>query len=291
MVAKKKSIEDYRTAGQDFYDRLRLLTVPVAIKYIQSEDQIPKDVLGLFQPSKIGQKITLCQAFTLARRWKWHVVMTFEDNYCITSSFVNGWAEMPLKKIFKSQVISKYHKNARAEMTIQLEFAEQFGKEEMKKARQNIGFIASPLIDTIVIPDVILTYGNPAQILHIIHALTYEGRNIIKDQAFMGYGESCLLGALTTYLKGKAQIVLPGEGDRTFGMTTEDEMAIGIPSKKLFYINKNLFKSAGSLNFGMPSKFMLLNSPFPMGPRAWSYLNREHKRLQKHKSNKNEKNK
>lgn len=151
----------------------------------------------------------------------------------------------------------------------------------MKKARENIGFIASPLTDTIIRPDVILIYGNPAQMIHIIHALTWEGKNIIKDQAFMGYGESCLLGALTTYLKNKAQIVLPGEGDRTFGMTTEDEMAIGIPAKKLFYVNKHLFKSGGDLNFGMPSKSIFLDTPFPMGPKAWSYLNREYKRLKK----------
>lgn len=288
MTKLKKSLEDYRSTGQEFYDRLRLLTVPVAIKYIQNKDQIPDDIIGLYQPSKVGQKITLCQAFTLARRWKKHVLMTFEDNYCITSSFVNGWAEMPMKEIFQSQVISKYHKNARAEMTIQLEFAKTFGKEEIKKARKNIGFIASPLIDPIISPDVILIYGNPAQITHVIHALTFEGRNLLTGQSFMGYGESCLLGALTTYLKNKAQLVLPGEGDRTFGMTTENEMAIGIPAKKLFYINRHLFKSAGELNFGMPSKFMLLDTPFPMGPKAWSYLNRKYKKLQREKRSKSD---
>ncbi|MHA1671110.1 MAG: DUF169 domain-containing protein [Promethearchaeota archaeon] len=280
MVNNKYTIKDYQKTGQKFYDKLRLLTFPVAIKYFKDESEIPNKI-GIIRPSKINQRITLCQAYTITRRWGRDVVMTFEDNHCITSSFVNEWAPMPSKEILKSQIISKYHKNARAELNIQLEFAKNFKKEDREKIKGNIGFISSPLNKTCVIPDVILCYGNPAQITHIIHALTYEGRNLITDQAFMGYGESCLLGVLTTFLKNKPQIVLPGEGDRTYGMTTENEMAIGLPPDKLFYIMKNLFKSADKFNFGMPSKFMILDTPFPMGPPAFRFLNRQYKRLQK----------
>ncbi|MCP4761607.1 MAG: DUF169 domain-containing protein, partial [archaeon] len=160
---------------------------------------------------------------------------------------------------------------------------ERFGDKAKEKIKGNIGFIVSPLMNTIIEPDVILCYGNPAQMTHIVHALTYEGKNLLLDQAFLGYGESCLLGALTTYITKKPQIVLPGEGDRTFGLTTENEMMIGIPAKKLFYIMKNLFKSADKFNFGMPSKFMILDTPYPMGPPAFKFLDRQYKRLKKGK--------
>jgi uncharacterized protein (DUF169 family) len=279
-MTKKYTIEEYQTVGKDFYDKLRFLTFPVAIKYIYDDSEIP-DVAGIIQPSKINQRITLCRAYSIVRRWGRTVVMKFEDNHCITSSFVHMWEPMPLKQILKSQIISGYHKNARAEMNVQIEFGKKFKIEDREKLRGQIGFIASPLNKTEIIPDVILCYGNPAQITHVIHALTFEGRNLITEQAFLGYGESCILGALTTFLTKKPQIVLPGEGDRTFGITTEDEMAIGIPANKLFYIMKNLFKSAGKLNFGMPSKFIMLDTPFPMGPPAFRFMNRQHKRLKK----------
>ncbi|MCP4761213.1 MAG: DUF169 domain-containing protein, partial [archaeon] len=205
----KYSIEDYRKIGQEFYDKLRFLTFPVALKYIKDESEIP-DVVGIFRPSKVHQKITLCQSYTLCRRWGRNVVMTFEDNHCITSSFANGWEYMPGREILKSQVISGYHKDEKAEIKIQLTFLERFGDKAKEKIKGNIGFIVSPLMNTIIEPDVILCYGNPAQMTHIVHALTYEGKNLLLDQAFLGYGESCLLGALTTYITKKPQIVLPG---------------------------------------------------------------------------------
>ena len=280
MSNSKYKLEDYQKVGQEFYDKLRLLTFPLAIKYIKDESEIPNEI-GLIRPSKIGQKFSLCQAFTMARRWGRTVVMTFEDNHCITSSFVHGWEYMPGKQILKSQIISKYHSGPNAELSVQLLFGQYLNKDSMEKVKGNIGFIVSPLNKTNIIPDVILCYGNPAQMTHIIHALEYEGRNLVKDQFFLGYGESCIKGVLIPYISNQVQVVLPGTGDRTLSMTTEDEMAIGFPAKKLFYIIKNLFKSAYKFNMGMPSKFMLIDLPDGMGPPAFRYLKRQHKRLKK----------
>lgn len=280
MSNSKYKLEDYQKVGQEFYDKLRLLTFPLAIKYIKDESEIPNEI-GLIRPSKIGQKFSLCQAFTMARRWGRTVVMTFEDNHCITSSFVHGWEFMPGKQILKSQIISKYHSGPNAELSVQLLFGQYLNKDSMEKVKGNIGFIVSPLNKTNIIPDVILCYGNPAQMTHIIHALEYEGRNLVKDQFFLGYGESCIKGVLIPYISNQVQVVLPGTGDRTLSMTTEDEMAIGFPAKKLFYIIKNLFKSAYKFNMGMPSKFMLIDLPDGMGPPAFRFLKRQHKRLKK----------
>ncbi len=280
MSSSKYQLEDYQKEGQKLYDKLRLLTFPLAIKYFKDESEIPEET-GIIQPSKIQQKFALCQAFTMARRWGRTVVMTFEDNHCITSSFVHGWDYMPGKEILKSQIISKYHSGPSAELSIQLLFGKYLNKESMEKIKGNIGFIISPLNKTNIKPDVILCYGSPAQITHIIHALEYEGRNLVKDQFFLGYGESCIKGVLIPYISNETHVVLPGTGDRTLSMTTEDEMAIGFPSKKLFYIMENLFKSADKFNMGMPSKFMLIDLPDGMGPPAFRFLKRQHKRHKK----------
>ncbi|MHA1106300.1 MAG: DUF169 domain-containing protein [Promethearchaeota archaeon] len=278
MANLKYNIEQYQSVGRDYYDKLRLLTFPLAIKYIKEESEIPPNA---FRPSKINQRLSLCQAFTTARRSGRTVGITFEDNHCITSSFVQGWEYMPGKEILKSQILSEYHSNPSAEMRIQLQFSELLTKESLEKIKGNIGFIVSPLPNTEIIPDIILTYGSPAQITNIIHALTYEGRFLVNNQTFLGYGESCIRGVLVPYLTNKSQVILPGTGDRTLAMTTENEMAFGMPASRLFYIQKNLFKSAANFNMGMPSKFMLFDMPFPMGPKAFRFLNRQYKRLQK----------
>ncbi len=268
-------IEKWRDAGQEYYDKLRLLTFPLAIKYIKDESEIPSNA---FRPSKINQRLSLCQAFTTARRLGRSVGMTFEDNHCITSSFVQGWKYMPGKELLKSQIISGYHSNPSSEMRIQLQFSELLTKKAREKVKGNIGFVVSPLTKTDIIPDVILTYGSPAQIGNIIHALTYEGRFLVNNQTFLGYGESCVRGVLVPYISNKSQVILPGTGDRILSMTSEDEMAFGMPAKRLFYILKNLFKSGKGFNMGIPSRFMLFDMPFPMGPKAFRYLNRQYKR-------------
>ena len=268
-------IDKWREAGTEYYNKLRLLTHPLAIKYIKDESEIPINAL---RPSKIEQRLSLCQAFTTARRLGRCVGMTFEDNHCITSSFVQGWEYMPGKEILKSQIISGYHSNPSAEMRVQLQFSDLLTKESLEKVKGNIGFVVSPLTKTGVIPDVILTYGNPAQIGNIIHALSYEGRYLVNNQNFIGYGESCIRGVLVPYITNKSQVVLPGTGDRILAMTTENEMAFGMPAKRLFYVLKTLFKSGEANNMGMPSRFMLIDMPFPMGPKAFRYLNRQYKK-------------
>jgi len=269
---------DYREQGKDLYNKLRLLTFPVALKFFKEISEIPDPAQ---QPSKsMGQQITLCQAFTMARRWGTHLAMTVEDNLCYTSSLVHQWEEIsvPVKDIITSQVKSGYHKDLNAELAVQSVFGEFTSKKALEKIKDHKGFIVSPLTKTIIIPDIILIYGDPAQITHIVHALTYEGKYLIQS-AFIGYGESCLKGVLLPFISGKPQVVLPGTGDRTLGLTKEEEMAIGIPGKLLFYIVENLFKSGGAFNMRQPTRF--IPGTVPLGPPAWDYLKRRVKKYKK----------
>ncbi|MFX0139025.1 MAG: DUF169 domain-containing protein [Candidatus Hodarchaeota archaeon] len=273
-------LENYKQVGKDLYNKIRLLTSPVAIKFIKDFSEIPENA---HRPSKMGQKISLCQAFTLARRWGLNVAMTFEDNICITSSLVHQWEKVPVEDIFISQVKSGYHKDSDAELKIQMGYRDVFNEESFNLIKDHKGFIASPLIKTVVIPDVILLYGDPAQMLHIIHSLSYEGKYIVESK-FIGYGESCIKGVLLPYISKKPQLVLPGTGDRLLSVTKEEEMAIGFPSSLLFYISENLFKSAGALNPHHPPRF-ILGTP-PAGPAAWSYLKRKMKKYKRKKEKK-----
>ena len=268
-------LEDYRQIGKELYNKLRLLTFPVALRFIKDVSEIPDQAS---QPSKMGQQLSLCQSFTMARRWGANLAMTIDDNLCYTSSLVHQWEKVPIKDIITSQVKSGYHKDLNAELAVQSVFSDFTSKKAIEKIKDHKGFIVSPLTKTIVIPDVILIYGDPAQILHIIHALSYEGKYIVQS-AFIGYGESCLKGVLLPYISKKPQVVLPGTGDRLLSLTKEEEMAIGVPAELLFYINENLFKSGGALNPRQPTRF-ILGTP-PVGPPAWAYLKRQVKKYKK----------
>lgn len=272
-----EKIEDYREAGNNIYDKLRLLTFPIAIKFIKDYSEIPKKAQ---QPSKLNQKLSLCQSFTMARRWGNHVAMTFEDNACITSSLVHQWKKVSMEDIIESQVISEYHKDKKAEIRIQSQLKDLATKESYDKIKDHKGFVVSPLNKAYDNPDIVLIYGDPAQITHIIHSLTYEGKHLVESP-FIGYGESCIKGVLLPYVTGEPQVVLPGTGDRTLSLTKEEEMAIGVPAELVFYINENMFKSGGVFNMRQPTRFFLGNLPKGFGPPAWNFLRKQLKKKEK----------
>lgn len=250
-----KELEDYRKTGRELYDKLRLYTFPVAIKYVKDVSEIPE---GVTRPLKMGQKWSLCQAFTYARRWGGTVAMTAEDNFCVPSSALHQWVKVPFKDLYQSQIIQGWHKDEEAEKSIFSSYMAAF-EGNLDKIKDHKGFIVSPLTSTVIIPDVVLIYGNPAQMTHVIQALCYEGKYIPKS-SFTGFAESCQKGALFPYLTGNPEIVLPGMGDRVFSGTTEDEMAIGIPADLLFYVVDNLFKSGGRQNMGQPIRSILASN-------------------------------
>ncbi|TXT63317.1 MAG: hypothetical protein BAJALOKI3v1_390010 [Promethearchaeota archaeon] len=272
-----KIIDEFRNIGQKVYEKLRLLTYPIAIKFIKDYVEIPEKAQ---RPSKIGQNITLCQSFTMARRWGAHVAMTYEDNACITSSLVHQWKKVSPKDIIKSQIISGYHKDAKAELSVQSQYAALSNKENYSKIKDHVGFISSPLPRTIIQPDVILIYGDPSQMTHIVQALSYEGKYLVNS-SFIGFGESCLKGVLIPFLTEKPEVVLPGTGDRTLALTKEEEMAIGMPSKLISYVNDNLFKSGEQFNMRQPSRFFIGSIPKGFGPPAWNFLKRKVKKQER----------
>ena len=59
------NVEEFKKAGEKLYHQLHLPTWPVGITYIKKEEEIPEQAL---RPSAMGQKWSLCQAVTYARR-------------------------------------------------------------------------------------------------------------------------------------------------------------------------------------------------------------------------------
>ncbi|MBW2177848.1 MAG: DUF169 domain-containing protein [Deltaproteobacteria bacterium] len=251
-------LEGFRELGNELYNRLHLPTYPVAIKFIKSEDEIPKEAI---RPSAGNQKWSLCQAFTYARRMGLHSAMTDKDNFCVPSSASMGWIDVPVEELFESQIQQGWHKNRAAEQcrfdsVAQALYSGPEGQERLNKMRQYVGFICSPLTSTIVIPDSVLVYGDGGHTSHLIQALCYDYTEPITS-SFDGFGESCFKGGLLPFITGKPQVVIPGMGDRAFSGTTVGEMAVGIPGPDVVKVNEYLFKTGGHQNMGYPLKGLL----------------------------------
>ena len=91
--------------------------------------------------------------------------------------------------------------------------------------------VISPLTRTKIAPDVILVYGNPAQIMRLIQGATYkEGKRVKSELA--GIAASCTGGIIRAFNTGEYQVVIPGNGDRIFACTYDNEMLFAIPAAK-----------------------------------------------------------
>jgi uncharacterized protein (DUF169 family) len=248
-----RNFDEFRKAGEDIYSKLHLATYPIAVTYIKNEGEIPE---GTFRPSKAGKKLSLCQAFTLSRKWGLHVAMTAVDNFCTPATAFHGWVDISKEDLIESQVRQGWHKDRQAEER-RIEGAWMLlrskGEEKLKAYH---GFVSAPLKDTKMVPDTVLIYGDGVQITHMIHAICYEYKQLVNS-FFEGFGESCVKGGLLPFLLDSPQVVIPGMGDRSFAGIGDNELAVGMPSHVLFVLLGNLFKAGGNMNMGYPAKTLL----------------------------------
>lgn len=247
------TIEEYNACGDKIYHQLHLSTYPVAIKYINNVDDIPKNAV---KPSALGQKLALCQAFSQTRHWGMTIAMTAEDNFCTPSTAMHKWRSVELDDLIESQVRQGWHKNIDAEERRFGALTSLLGDDYFSRPVEYCGFLCSPLMKTSFMPDSILIYGNGLQITHIIQALSYEHQHVPISK-FEGFEESCVKGGLLPFLTQKPEVVIPGAGDRSFGAVSEDEIAVGIPAHLICYVMENLFKTGGIMNIGYPMKQIL----------------------------------
>ena len=254
-MAAENMLDVIHGQGQSFYERLRLLTHPLAVRFIEDPAEIPK---GAFRPSNYGKKMTLCQGFTLSRRSGTTVAFTMEDNVCVASSLAHGWDELDIGLVLRSQELAGYYADmeslVKSGMTRQLMPPKKFK-----------GMVISPLSTAEFEPHVALIYGNPVVMHHLISALSYHGHVINSN--FYITGESCLKGLITPYILKAPQVVIPGLGDRVNSGTGEDEMCMGIPAELLQETVDNLLIGM----IGQPIAFLLPDVPENLTP-AWPFL-------------------
>jgi len=265
-------LEQFKKAGEALYHSLHLPTWPVGITYIKREADIPEQAI---RPSAMGQKWSLCQAITYARRHGWHVAMTAADNFCVPSSAFHKWVDISDEDLLESQVRQGWHKDRAAEQNrinfLKGLFTGPEGEERLQKMKEYKGFVCSPLHQALMAPDAVSIFGDGTHLHHIIQALCYDYTTPVMS-TFEGFGETCFKGAFIPFITGRAQVVIPGMGDRAFAGITPDELAIGLPASQLFVVSENLFKTGGDMNIGQPIKTLLPMSLDESITPGFSYL-------------------
>ena len=212
---------DLKELNQALNNFIRPLTFPVAIKMLKSEEEIPERTRRPFQ--QMGKKIAICQGIGMSRKYGWTVAMGKEDMQCSLGAAPFGFFEN----------INFFNEgNLAAGMFTP---SKEIGKKQEDIVdRYDYGTYSHILVAAIsraaFEPDVIMIYGNPAQIMRLIQGVLYNQGGAVHSSAM---GRLGCAGIITAIKNDECRYLVPGNGDRIFGMTQDYEMAFLLPLSKV----------------------------------------------------------
>jgi len=219
---------DWSEKARALTNYLRPTTFPLAVAMIKRAEDFPEKTR---RPKKdMGFKTNICVAMTLSRKYGWTVGLTAEDNVCPVASYAYGWSddeEKSEKHLTDFMKTMNYAADEGAAHRI-LESRKGF---KLAKGQYG-GVVFSPLERTRIEPDLVMIFGNPAQIMRLVHGATrQEGVSLVSE--FSGRAGTCIDGVLQTIKTNEPKVVLPGNGDRVWAMVADDELAFTIPGGKV----------------------------------------------------------
>ncbi len=197
---------------------LRPETFPLAIRMCKDDNELPERVK---QPVRdLGFKSAICQGIAIARRYGWVLALGREDISCPLAKTAFGFE--PQVEHFTSGCCCEgmYTETAKAGARTEAELP----KFNFKEYRY---FLVAPLHRTEFEPQVILVYGNSAQVMRLLAASLWKEGGYLHSR--FSPRLDCSDICIETMQTGKPNIILPCYGDRLFAQTQDHEMAYAFP--------------------------------------------------------------
>ncbi|UCB47737.1 MAG: DUF169 domain-containing protein [Deltaproteobacteria bacterium] len=207
---------------------VRHQTHPLAIKMLNCEDDIPQDAT---QPLRdYGASFTLCQALALGRRDGLTIVLDKDSQSCPIALAGLGFVR-PEAYLSGKYALAPTNRPAEA----QKKAAEAMPRFEFGKYKY---ILISPIRIASFDPDVILFYGNGAQVMRMIQAAVFaSGESLTSSSSGAG---GCLLPIVGPILEGKCKYTVPGNGERRLGLIADGELAFAMPRNRFEEVVRGL---------------------------------------------------
>lgn len=195
---------------------LRLSTFPIGVKLLENPQEL-KTIKFLKIPE---EKIAICQLFSYARYYGWTMGCTKEDNLCPLAEISLGFEKS--HRLFEEGAffIGRYNESKEA--------AKKTAASMPKIPTIQYSAIVSGALNRIDFePDLIIIWGNSAQIMRIIQGYLWKRGGRVSMSTFCdGVCADTITNALIT---GELQIAFPCLGDRRFGMANDNDLIASIP--------------------------------------------------------------
>lgn len=192
---------------------------PLAIRLVKEAGDISERTK---RPKRdLGVQVAICQTFSMARKYGWQIAVGEEDINCPLALTAFG---------FKEETETFSCGDMCAKMFTEGKIAGARTEAEVPRFsfREYSHILAAPLSRADFQPHLYLVYGNSAQIMRLMTAVLWKEGGYLTSR-FSGRLD-CADICVETSRTGKPQIILPCYGDRVFGQTQDDEMAISFPA-------------------------------------------------------------
>lgn len=200
---------------------LRTSTFPVAIKIYKKGEEVPIKAKAPLKDFK--HRLAICQGVSMARRLGSVLKFTKEDQSCALAQVVLGYVEEPDFIKDGSVVYPLYAAN--------MDVAKKTQESTPKMPTADTGtVVVAPLNRCDFDPDVIIIYGNAAQIVRCVQGALFNDGGYIESR----FAGRCACGGEITVpiTQQKYNLIVPGGGERVFALTGDDELAFAVPSSK-----------------------------------------------------------
>lgn len=214
-------MQDWRNLGSSIEEHLRPSTFPIAARFLKPGEEVPPRARR--PREETGSQIALCQALTLTRERGLTMLLDLEESSCPLANAALGWDTSTgpafMAAFLRTMNYARDDESARRRTE---------GMAMVEPGRcASVAF--SPLARTRIEPHVVLVYGNPAQVMRLVHATSHwTGERVDGD--FGGIAGSCNEGLVRTFTSDMPRVALPGNGDRVFATTHDDELIFAFPA-------------------------------------------------------------
>ncbi|MDO8672100.1 MAG: DUF169 domain-containing protein [Dehalococcoidia bacterium] len=198
---------------------IRPQTFPFAVRFCESLDEVPGG--ARIPHESLRMQIPICQAVGMVRRYGWTIALTPEDMSCPYGALALGFVRPKAGFLDGSYADSMSPGSGqRARISAGDAARLEFGKYA--------AVLLSPLHSATFQPHLIVIYGNSAQVMRLVQGTLHGQGGYLTSRASGGMDCSDLFAQPIE--TGEAQVILPCNGDRVFGMTQDDEMAFSLPA-------------------------------------------------------------
>jgi uncharacterized protein (DUF169 family) len=237
---------DYAQISEAVRDAARLKTLPLSVKYMKSHENFPEKTR---RPAKdLGKRVTICQAVSMARIYGWTIGLTKEDLICVPAMIAFGFSGAEDTGGTLGELFCEvgFHPEASAAA----EEADSICKLDNDEYPV---ILIAPLSKGLFEPDIVVFYGNPAQIIRLSQAVVHAcGKRIAGS---FGGKVECTEYLVAPFKTAAPRIAIPGLGDRVFSVTQDDELVLSIPGKLLspMYRSLNVVGKKVGIRYPVPS--------------------------------------